>query len=357
MSAFAHTLIDWQRHHGRHDLPWSATREPYRVWLSEIMLQQTQVITVIPYFERFIARFPDVAALAAAPIEEVMPLWAGLGYYARARNLHRAAIMVMARFGGQFPQTARELAELPGVGRSTAAAIAAFCFGERAAILDGNVKRVLTRAFGIEGFPGEKAIENQLWGLAESLLPAQSIDTYTQALMDLGATLCTRAKPRCADCPVANACIALQTGRTGTLPTARPRKAAPKRAMHYLVLLHDDTVLLEQRAPAGIWGGLKCLPEWDGSASLSVRVESLGLALEAYEALAPFTHAFTHFELELRPVLCRVSPLERSTLLPTAWYPLESIGACALPAPIRKLLLNLESGFAPSRVAAGIYRG
>lgn len=342
MSAFAQALIDWQRSHGRHDLPWSATRDPYRVWLSEIMLQQTQVVTVIPYFQRFIARFPNVAALAAAPIDEVMPLWAGLGYYARARNLHRAAVMVMDRFGGQLPQSSIDLAELPGVGRSTAAAIAAFCFNERAAILDGNVKRVLTRAFGIEGFPGEKAIENQLWALAESLLPDQALDTYTQAQMDLGATICTRSKPRCPQCPVAQHCIALASGRTATLPTPRPRKAARKRSQHYLVLMRGHEVLLEPRAPAGIWGGLLCLPEWDGTTEMAARIQQFGVQLESSTELAPFTHAFTHFELELRPVLCRVSARNNCAASPHAWFGLDRVTQCALPAPIKKLLIGLE---------------
>jgi A/G-specific adenine glycosylase len=348
MSSFAQALINWQRLHGRHDLPWSGTRDPYRVWLSEIMLQQTQVATVIPYFERFIAHFPDVATLAGAPIEEVMPLWAGLGYYARARNLHRAAVMVMERFGGQFPRNALELAELPGVGRSTAAAIAAFCFNERAAILDGNVKRVLTRAFGIEGFPGEKAIENRLWALAESLLPEQAIDTYTQAQMDLGATVCTRTKPRCASCPVSGECVALSTDRIAELPTPRPRRVARKRSMHYLLLMQGDEVLLEPRPPAGIWGGLMCLPEWDETQPLDERIDHFGLQLEEARALAPFTHAFTHFELELRPVLCRVKTRENCAASPHVWVGLSEVKCYALPAPIGKLLAGLAG--AQSRV-------
>lgn len=195
MSEFATRLTAWQREHGRHDLPWQGGTDPYRIWLSEIMLQQTQVETVIPYYQRFLARFPDVAALAAAPVEDVMTLWSGLGYYARARNLHRAAQRIMSDHGGRFPTTAAEISTLPGVGRSTAAAIAAFAFGERGAILDGNVKRVLSRIFGVDGFPGEKAVENRLWTLAESLLPERDIGRYIQAQMDLGATLCTRARP------------------------------------------------------------------------------------------------------------------------------------------------------------------
>ena len=214
MNTFAETLIAWQRGHGRHGLPWQV-RDAYRVWLSEIMLQQTQVETVIPYYQRFIARFPDLPSLAAAPVEDVLTLWSGLGYYARARNLYKCARVVMERHGGAFPADPALLAELPGIGRSTAAAISAFSFGTRAAILDGNVKRVLARCFGIDGFPGNKAVETALWTLAESLLPATDVDIYTQAQMDLGATVCTRGRPACGRCPVAARCVALREGRVG----------------------------------------------------------------------------------------------------------------------------------------------
>ncbi len=231
MSDFADRLIAWQRHNGRHDLPWQGGHDPYRIWLSEIMLQQTQVDTVIPYYQRFLARFPDVASLAAAPVEDVMALWSGLGYYARARNLHRAACTIVEAHGGAFPRSAAEIAGLPGIGRSTAAAIAAFAYGERAAILDGNVKRVLCRIFGVEGFPGEKAVENRLWALAESLLPEHEVGRYIQAQMDLGATLCTRGKPACSRCPFADDCVARRENRVAELPTPRPKKVV--RAARY----------------------------------------------------------------------------------------------------------------------------
>ncbi len=219
---FAARVVAWQRAHGRHDLPWQRTRDPYRIWLSEIMLQQTQVATVVPYYDRFLAAFPDVAALAAAPEDRVLERWSGLGYYRRAHHLHAAAKMVVARHGGAFPRDPSAIAALPGIGRSTAAAIAAFAFGARAAILDGNVKRVLARHRGIGGYPGAPRVERTLWALAESLLPARGIETYTQALMDLGATICTRAAPRCAACPVAAGCVARRSGRAAELPSPRP---------------------------------------------------------------------------------------------------------------------------------------
>ena len=254
VSDFASRLIRWHKRHGRHDLPWQNTTDPYRVWLSEIMLQQTQVATVIPYYRRFLERFPQLADLAAAPVDEVMALWSGLGYYARARNLHAAARAVIAEHGGVFPRDPAAIAQLPGIGRSTANSIATFCFGAHAPILDGNVKRVLCRAFGIEGFPGSGAVEKRLWALAEELMPARQGAIYNQAQMDLGATLCTRSRPRCEDCPLAGLCVARSTGRTTELPEAKPRRAIPQRHATLLVLLDGKRVLLETRPPSGIWG-------------------------------------------------------------------------------------------------------
>jgi A/G-specific adenine glycosylase len=349
-SAFAGRLIAWQRRHGRHDLPWQNTRDPYRIWLSEIMLQQTQVTTVIPYYAKFLARFPDVAALAAAPIDEVMALWAGLGYYSRARNLHRCAQAVVEHHGGAFPALPEALALLPGIGRSTAAAIASFAFGARATILDGNVKRVLARVFGIEGFPGEKRVENAMWELAETLLPADASDAdvsaYTQGLMDLGATLCVRGKPDCARCPFAGDCIAYATGRQRELPTARPKKAVPKRQTWMLVLRDGGSVLLERRPPTGIWGGLWSLPEAADESSLAERARTLGAA-GLPERLAPLTHAFTHFRLEIEPRLAELSIGRMRTHgeardEESAWVPLADIDAYGVPAPVRKLLDALK---------------
>ena len=353
LTGFAPRLIAWQREHGRHDLPWQNTRDPYRIWLSEIMLQQTQVSTVIPYYARFLERFPTVETLAAAPDDDVMALWAGLGYYSRARNLHRCAQVVAQTHGGRFPSTVEALAELPGIGRSTAAAIASFAFGARATILDGNVKRVLARVFGVEGFPGEKRVENAMWTLAESLVPGADasdadVSAYTQGLMDLGATLCGRGKPDCARCPFAPDCVAKTTGRQRELPAARPKKAVPTRRTWMLVLLDGDAVMLEKRPPSGIWGGLWSLPEATDEPALAERARDFGVTPEhaaSSSALMPLTHTFTHFKLDIEP---RVIELKRNVALleandaQTAWVPLGNIDAYGLPAPVRKLLDGLR---------------
>ncbi|PMS31592.1 A/G-specific adenine glycosylase [Paraburkholderia rhynchosiae] len=349
MSDFSTRLVAWQRKHGRHDLPWQNTRDPYRIWLSEIMLQQTQVSTVIPYYARFLARFPDVAALAAAPVDDVMALWAGLGYYTRARNLHRCAQTVVGQHGGAFPASVDELAELPGIGRSTAAAIASFAFGARATILDGNVKRVLARVFGVEGFPGEKKIENAMWTLAGSLLPQNASDdevsAYTQGLMDLGATLCGRGKPDCLRCPFAADCVANVTGRQRELPTARPKKAVPTRRTWMLVLRDGNAVMLEKRPPSGIWGGLWSLPEAADEASLAARAREFG-GDGAVSPLAPLTHVFTHFKLDIEPRLAErdrgVGALAALGDADTAWVALSDLDSFGVPAPVRKLLDGLQ---------------
>jgi A/G-specific adenine glycosylase len=351
LADFSARLVAWQRQHGRHDLPWQNTRDPYRIWLSEIMLQQTQVSTVIPYYARFLARFPDVAALAAAPIDDVMALWAGLGYYSRARNLYRCAQTVVELHGGAFPASVEALAELPGIGRSTAAAIASFAFGARATILDGNVKRVLARVFGVEGFPGEKKVENAMWTLAESLLPSNAsnddVSAYTQGLMDLGATLCMRGKPDCERCPFAPDCVANVTGRQRQLPAARPKKAVPTRRTWMLVLCDGDAVMLEKRPPSGIWGGLWSLPEAADEAALAKRAREFG-GDGAVSPLAPLIHTFTHFRLDIEP---RIAELGRAAGVKTAlalgdaetvWVALRDIDAYGVPAPVRKLLDGLH---------------
>ncbi|MFM0440807.1 A/G-specific adenine glycosylase [Paraburkholderia strydomiana] len=348
-SGFAARLVAWQRMHGRHDLPWQNTRNAYRIWLSEIMLQQTQVSTVIPYYAKFLARFPDVAALAAAPVDDVMALWAGLGYYTRARNLHRCAQAVVERHGGAFPASVDELAELPGIGRSTAAAIASFAFGARATILDGNVKRVLARVFGVEGFPGEKKVENAMWTLAESLLPSNASDdevsAYTQGLMDLGATLCVRGKPDCLRCPFAADCVANVTGRQRELPAARPKKAVPTRRTWMLVLRDGDAVMLEKRPPSGIWGGLWSLPEAADEAALATRAREFG-GDGAVSPLAPLTHVFTHFKLKIEPRLAEfdrsVGALAALRDADTAWVSVSDLDSFGVPAPVRKLLESLR---------------
>ena len=336
---FTEQLVAWQKVSGRHDLPWQNTRDAYRIWLSEIMLQQTQVSTVIPYYLRFLDSFPTVTALAAAPIEAVIEHWAGLGYYARARNLHKCAQQVATRFGGEFPASAEQLEELPGIGRSTAAAVAAFAFGQRAAILDGNVKRVLCRQFGIEGFPGQATIHRQLWELAESLLPENDIERYTQGLMDLGATLCTRSRPRCGDCPVAADCVARRDGRQGELPASKPRAAVPERTSTFVLLTDGARLLLERRPPSGLWGGLLVPPEGD-PASVAAR---FGLALGEPQALPPFKHTFTHFRLTLEPVLCAVAGASGLAEPGLEWVELSRAADAGVPAPIRKLIRQVAS--------------
>jgi A/G-specific adenine glycosylase len=341
MSTFARRLIRWQRQHGRHDLPWQENHDPYRVWLSEIMLQQTQVATVVPYYRRFLERFPDLPSLAAAPVEDVMALWSGLGYYARARNLHACARTVVSEHGGQFPRDATVIAGLPGIGRSTANAIAAFCFGRRAPILDGNVKRVLCRHFAVEGFPSLPAVDKELWRLAESLLPAKDVGIYLQAQMDLGATVCTRGRPRCDDCPLAPTCAALRQDRVAQLPTAKPRRAMPERETTVLVLLQAGRVLLERRPPAGIWGGLLSLPEPPDTMPLEEYCRRLGCRIARRRALAPVRQSFTHFHLRMNPLLCEVSAAPGAAEPGLRWLGADELPTAPLPAPIRKLLTAL----------------
>jgi A/G-specific adenine glycosylase len=339
---FARKVVSWQRQHGRHDLPWQGTTDPYRIWVSEIMLQQTQVGAVIGYFERFMQRFPDVGSLADAPEDEVLRLWSGLGYYARARNLRKAARMIMENHEGSFPRTAEEIAELSGVGRSTAAAIAAFAFGEHGAILDGNVKRVLARQFGIEGFPGAAKVEAKLWALADDLLPSDGIESYTQGLMDLGATICTRSKPECGACPVSNGCVAFLAGRISELPSPRPKKEHPTRQATWLVLRHGGQVLLERRPSAGIWGGLWSFPEFDGRDLAQECLSRFGCVISGHHEMPPFAHGFTHFRLEISPWVCDVRRLEARAAVPgSLWLDPEAAISAAVPTPVRNLLRRL----------------
>jgi len=341
--SFAEKLVAWQKRHGRKDLPWQGTRDPYRIWLSEVMLQQTQVAAVIPYYERFLARFPDVQTLARAAEEEVLQLWSGLGYYARGRNLHAAAREIAQQ--GRFPDTQQRISELPGIGRSTATAIAVFAFGRRAAILDGNVKRVLARCFGIEGWPGKKSIEQKLWKLAERLSPQRDIRIYTQALMDLGATVCTKRQPRCGDCPVRRSCVARRQGRTHELPAPRPKKEIPVRQATWLVLLKSGEVLLERRPGSGLWGGLWTFPETDEKDLAAHCRRALGCEVASMRKLEPLEHGFSHFRLRVRPVLCEVRKiLPRAEAPGRLWIDIADATQAAVPTPVRKLLLGLRAG-------------
>lgn len=361
MSDFPSRLIRWQLQHGRHGLPWQGANA-YRVWLSEIMLQQTQVATVLPYYQRFIAAFPTVAALAAASQEQVLAHWSGLGYYARGRNLHRAAQLIVEKYRGEFPRQYEQILELPGIGRSTAAAICALAWHERRAILDGNVKRVLARHCGIEGSPGSKAVETQLWQQAETLLPKQShqsplphrervsikepneesaIATYTQALMDLGATVCTRSKPKCGECPVQADCVAYQTNCVHELPTPRPRKAVPEKHTMFLLLLHGNDILLEKHAPCGIWGGLWCPPQLEDG-RVADYVQRSGVAVSEKIELEEFIHTFTHFKLHITPVLLRATHKPLQAQQPgSVWLNVEEALQAAIPTPVRKILREL----------------
>lgn len=355
---FATQIIAWQRLHGRHDLPWQHTRDPYRVWLSEIMLQQTQVSTVIEYYTRFLHHFPDVAQLAQASAQDVMAQWAGLGYYARARHLHACAKQVMERWAGRFPSDALSLTTLPGIGPSTAAAIAAFCYGERAPILDGNVKRVFSRYFAIEGDPTQRAIEVQMWALAHKNLPTQkfcsehpdAMARYTQAQMDLGATLCARRRPKCEQCPIQKNCLARRTGRIDELPWPRARKVLPERAIGLIIAYQNNHVLLEQRPDSGIWGGLWSLPEFEVTVDPAHAGQKIGVDCQQPQSLTPFLHVFTHFRLSIQPWLLQVTtPEHRPHGLDTPpepistqrWVDCSTLGALGLPAPVRKLLEGL----------------
>lgn len=347
---FSQAVIHWQKQHGRHALPWQNTRDAYRVWLSEIMLQQTQVAAVIPYYLRFLASFPTVASLAAAPSEEVMALWSGLGYYSRARNLHKCAQAIVSMYGGVFPSDPALLEQLPGIGRSTAAAIAAFSYGARAAILDGNVKRVFARVFGVERYPGEKAVENELWLRAVALLPDAGVESYTQGLMDLGATLCTRNRPSCNRCPLVQRCVAYATDRTGELPIRKPKKAVPEKATAMLLIIDGDQILLEQRPDKGIWGGLLSLPEMD--AALQPGTPDFDVALmhataacgvpASVEKLPQFSHTFTHFKLHVTPYrIALAQRLQSAGQSSHNWYPTARMANAPLPAPVKKLLLEV----------------
>jgi len=343
--AYASRLLAWFDVSGRHDLPWQHPRTPYRVWLSEIMLQQTQVKTAAPFFERFVDTLPTLPALAAASLDTVLGLWSGLGYYARARNLHATAKLCVERHGGDLPRDIDALTALPGIGRSTAAAILAQAWDDRHAILDGNVKRVLSRYHGIAGYPGLPAIERQLWALAESHLPHARMTDYTQAQMDLGATLCTRSDPSCILCPLQHDCVARIEGRVAELPTPKPGKVAPQRHAQVLWLLdRNSRVLLQRRPPAGIWASLWTLPQSDDEdAAAQWFAAHVNGEFGDGEELAPIAHAFSHYKLELqprrwRPVALRDSVRDNDDL---RWFERAELAVLGIPAPIRKLIESL----------------
>ena len=337
---FAARLLRWFDVSGRHDLPWQHPRTPYRVWLSEIMLQQTQVRTVIPYFLRFVDALPTLPALAAAPLDQVLALWSGLGYYSRARNLHAAARVCMDRHGGELPRDPEALTALPGIGRSTAAAILTQAWGERHAILDGNVKRVLARYHGIDGWPGLPAVEKRLWALAESHLPHARLADYTQAQMDLGATICTH-DPACALCPLQADCVARIEGRTAELPTPRPNRALPQREA-ILLWLEDASgrVLLARRPPTGVWAALWSLPQFDDEAAAAAWLAAHGRVCRDAEPLPPIEHGFSHYRLRLHPRRLRgvAAPPGVRDADDLRWVEPLALPEYGMPAPIRRLL-------------------
>ena len=336
---FAPALFDWYAKHGRHDLPWTRSRSPYHVWLSEIMLQQTQVSTVLGYFSRFISALPTVQALADAPEDQVLGLWTGLGYYSRARNLHKAAKRCVEIHGGAIPDNFAALIALPGIGRSTAGAILSQAFNQPFPILDGNVKRVLTRVIGERDWPGKPAVEKRLWSLAETLMPASDVADYTQAIMDLGATLCTRSKPRCVACPLNELCVAHETGNTGNIPARKPKKPVPERQCAVVWLQDSDGAhFLKKRPETGIWGSLWSLPQFDDVADANAWLAEQGIQ-EARE-LPAFRHVFTHFKLEITPVHAVVTrkPQRVREDLPSTWADADTLSTLGMPAPIRKLL-------------------
>jgi len=344
MNDFAPRLLAWYDRHGRHDLPWQQQPTPYRVWVSEVMLQQTQVATVIPYFERFMARFPDVVKLADASLDEVLAHWSGLGYYSRARNLHTAAQVIHDEHGGEFPLQLETVMALPGIGRSTAGAILALACDQHLPILDGNVKRVLSRFHAVEGWPGKREVEQRLWQLAEVTTPKKRTADYTQAIMDLGATLCSRSKPRCSECPVNAGCLAYDQDRVAEFPGKKPRQALPLREVVMPVVVNGKgEVLLQKRPPAGIWGGLWSLPEFADDAALSHWYETHAIRSDSRRSLQPVRHTFTHFQLLIQPQYSEVK--EKTPMVADAgteaWHALTQLERLGLPTPVRRILENL----------------
>lgn len=334
---FQKKVINYYRQHGRKHLPWQGTKDAYRIWLSEIMLQQTQVATVIPYYQTFLDKFPTIVDLAKASSDEVMHLWSGLGYYSRARNLHKAAKMVTEEFGGQFPQTQEAIETLPGVGRSTAGAIAAFAFDQPTAILDGNVKRVLARCYGIEGWAGKSSVLKALWQRAEENTPEKDTAQYNQAMMDLGAVVCTRTKPKCKQCPLAEQCYALRHDQISQLPGKKPKKARPKRSVYWLVSIENQQVLLHKRPPTGIWGGLWCFPE----------LEQTEPEPQHEQKLDSFVHKFSHYDLEVQPLL--VKKLDNTGIMEPIEFDRFALdflqrqtAEIGLPTPVSKVLNSLS---------------
>ena len=344
MTHFSQHIVAWQKEHGRHDLPWQNTHDPYSIWVSEIMLQQTQVAAVIDYYQRFMARFPNIASLANASQEEVLQHWSGLGYYSRARNLHNAAQTIVDNFGGVFPQQFDDILNLTGIGRSTAAAISTFAFSAAQPILDGNVKRVFARHFLVEGWPSAPKVQAQLWQLAEQYMPSVDMIAYTQGLMDLGATRCTRSKPKCKECPVNGTCGAYLNNRTTNLPTPKPRKALPQKECVMMLIRQGNDILFEKRPATGIWGGLWSLPEIEThEIATEVAQARYGLTVETNEPLEIINHVFTHFKLAItpQPLTLALQPTHQPSN--TIWLSIDDAIGAAIPTPIRTILNRIKN--------------
>ena len=339
-------VLDWFDHYGRKDLPWQHDINPYRVWLSEIMLQQTQVNTVIPYFQRFTAALPAVEDLAAADEDQVLHLWTGLGYYSRARNLHKTAQRVCADHRGAFPNTVEQLCELPGIGRSTAGAIVSIAFQRPAAILDGNVKRVLARYHAVDGWPGQTAVANTLWQFAEAHSPGERVADYSQAMMDLGATLCTRSKPACPLCPLSDDCLAREQGNPGHYPGKKPKKALPVKTTQMLIIKNPDgEVLLEKRPATGIWGGLWIFPQLDSDADAARHcLDNFGETPQHIDCWQRYRHTFSHYHLDISPVVIQLNKVPATAMEANRqlWYNVQQPAEVGLAAPIKKLLAKLN---------------
>ncbi len=344
-SVFQQHVLAWFDQQGRKDLPWQKDITPYRVWLSETMLQQTQVATVIPYFNAFVEKFPTIDYLAQAPIDEVLHRWSGLGYYARARNLHKTAQLIVEQ--GRFPDTLDELVALPGIGLSTAGAILSIAFKKSHPILDGNVKRVLARFKAVSGWPGNSHVNKQLWAISAHLTPVDRVADYTQAMMDLGATICTRSKPACENCPLEGQCLARITGTVAVLPTPKPAKTLPVKQLVFLLLSNNlNQILLEKRPPTGIWGGLWSLPEFDSIESAHNWCLTKNVAFVDSQTLVTQRHTFSHYHLDYTPVLMKTDNpinfvMEASQ---TVWYNAKQINTLGLPAPIKLLLQQHTRG-------------
>lgn len=339
---FAPLVLDWYQRYGRKTLPWQLEKTPYKVWLSEVMLQQTQVATVIPYFERFMARFPTVNDLAIAPQDEVLHLWTGLGYYARARNLHKAAQTIASQYAGIFPTEFEAVNALPGIGRSTAGAVLSLALGQHHPILDGNVKRVLSRCYAVDGWPGEKKVENRLWQIAEQVTPAKGVEQFNQAMMDLGAMVCTRSKPKCELCPLKNVCEAYAHNSWAKYPGKKPKKTLPERTAFMLMIQQNEGVWLEQRPPVGLWGGLFCFPQFASAEELESGVKKYGVTLDQLQQQTAFRHTFSHFHLDIVPMwlnlLSAPGCMDETAGL---WYNLAQPQSVGLAAPVERLLTQL----------------